>query len=662
MVLGDIYVHNPRGSNNRLDEKSANRQTNNRVFDSQNNNKGGYNVGDKTDDPANKKFSRQYQMRYFQSGETGKTFMPIEWTHQHACGKNTEDDPIKVDCQVIIQYMCQPDTLQGDDEPNKDTLRDGVETGRNDYQAPQGANNRNRKNLQESSSSAANRKRNQNRDKRGMMEPFEWRDKCEGRPRNKGLFTADQNVNKDQAIATRQNPNGNRNGYECAEERDYYPYWHPADWKDAAILVEDISRCNELTSESFNVKPKHECIQQFTNGGEAHYSFAETKAKCDAANGEWREIHSYLEKLTEANGNPPTSAGGCNTLADQKNIPRSKVEFAYAIYGKQKECLVKLEKPDCLVASYSRDNHLGNVDGDTMQTNQYNWQMPIFPSGETQRCALRVRYNISTEDYSPNLDSNSNGNNSPIKNNPEVDVGLPNNQKLRLAINTAQTGRTFQDRSHIFLLKKRTAEIGEKDLYNMNVRGKRGNIVQTYPAVEYDFVPNNLKIGTSDAMHIQWTGSNTHDNNPPGGDGQTGDDGQGEGGTDRSNIVSMPNSGVNFFTPLESPDTLAANVKDVHWSAKPIGSNKEIDIGLQWASAGHYSCYDCSHADSFRKKKNQSGGKMDQLLNNAPASYEGMVVSFKKTGEFPFGCTRNNNFSNRSQKNKITVVNGKARR
>ena len=66
----------------------------------------------------------------------------------------------------------------------------------------------------------------------------------------------------------------------------------------------------------------------------------------------------------------------------------------------------------------------------------------------------------------------------------------------------------------------------------------------------------------------------------------------------------MPNSGVNFFTPLESPDTLAANVKDVHWSAKPIGSNKEIDIGLQWASAGHYSCYDCSHADSFRKKKN----------------------------------------------------------
>ena len=31
----DVYMHNPRGSNNRLEEKSANRANANRVFDSQ---------------------------------------------------------------------------------------------------------------------------------------------------------------------------------------------------------------------------------------------------------------------------------------------------------------------------------------------------------------------------------------------------------------------------------------------------------------------------------------------------------------------------------------------------------------------------------------------------------------------------------------------------
>ncbi|CAF0817766.1 unnamed protein product, partial [Brachionus calyciflorus] len=39
--LADIYLHNPRGSNNRLNEPSATRKNNNRIFDSQNNDRGG---------------------------------------------------------------------------------------------------------------------------------------------------------------------------------------------------------------------------------------------------------------------------------------------------------------------------------------------------------------------------------------------------------------------------------------------------------------------------------------------------------------------------------------------------------------------------------------------------------------------------------------------
>merc|ERR1719498_2387653 len=46
LACADTYMHMPRGSNNRLNEKSANRQNGNRLFDSQNNNRGGYNVGE----------------------------------------------------------------------------------------------------------------------------------------------------------------------------------------------------------------------------------------------------------------------------------------------------------------------------------------------------------------------------------------------------------------------------------------------------------------------------------------------------------------------------------------------------------------------------------------------------------------------------------------
>ena len=63
---------------------------------------------------------------------------------------------------------------------------------------------------------------------------------------------------------------------------------------------------------------------------------------------------------------------------------------------------------------------------------------------------------------------------------------------------------------------------------------------------------------------------------------------------------------------------------------------------------------DCPEAD-HNNYIVETKAKMNSLLNNAPASFQGAVLRFKK-GTYHYMSTRNNNFSNRSQKSTLTVV------
>ena len=68
LCAADTYLHNPRGSNNRLNEPTANRQNADRMFNSQNNNRGGYNKGDYGENAASQTpedtIALQYQQQY----------------------------------------------------------------------------------------------------------------------------------------------------------------------------------------------------------------------------------------------------------------------------------------------------------------------------------------------------------------------------------------------------------------------------------------------------------------------------------------------------------------------------------------------------------------------------------------------------------------------
>eukprot|EP01084_Bolivina_argentea_P008406 15750_1 len=440
-----------------------------------------------------------------------------------------------------------------------------------------------------------------------------------------------------------------------------------------------------------------------------------------------------------------------------------------------------LDEPDCMQTRTTRVNHHGTPGDRTYWT--HNWKIPdsiLDIDGHDQCCVIRLRYNITTDDYQAWDSDDGIGaglnywNNSKVsspdpeddpawvriwedfgltyedieysfvfpdadaemqkqsrgyvfRNDPHVDPfghlieygteGYSSRILLQLAINTDQFGRTFQDRTHCFSVKDRKeAGISEssnaKDITLVTVQGKRGNIVQVYPATEYFFIPEPAVISKGDYVHFCWTGSNRNPEN---------NDGQGLQGSDRSNICPLTQEQFD----KEAGDELGAygNV-DGYKAQRAAGSvgdpGNSYPDWLQVPSYGmpqYYnyapkrdlprqsalndygsSSYDTENDYPYNDPYNQfyfndkgdesqmadlsievlgalctlrrvdllhsddyglsDYGNMEEF-DDAGTTFCIEPILIKEEGYWNFLCTRNNNFSNRSQKGSLQCSNSK---
>jgi len=694
--LADTYMHQPRASNNRLNEKSANRKNGNRLFDSQNNNRGGYNVGEMgsengfannanafatdslTFDYENQDWAGDQDAgkKQFEEVFLEKAVQSVTWTAQHGCGN------AKNNCNMVFEYTCdthpqgQKTFLQTNtaDPGNTAVNAQNAQNARwaneawREYQIITGTRvqltngaNTNTPNDPNNIRQIAATFQNNNNDNEGRHESEEYYVFAKNRERNKGLFTADQKLQGNDQTKTRQNPGGTRRGLEVPEERDYFPYWQPSIWRPVAIFHNDEAECQtQMAAKSAANEAKSACVPTAAqiNGALNNNQLNDlvsqkTQADCEAAQGTW--------------------------FTDKFDMPAGY--------------------PFCVKAAWSQVNNLGNVKdtGNGGLPQNWDWTLPTVDEFAKSGCYVytatgagtenqnyvrvvtRMRYNMTTMDYAPYAttaacNQNKKGNvQSPVEQNPTVDVGV-DMQGLRLALNTAQTGRTFQDRSHVFRVMRvpdsgqNAAMKSANKIINVSVQGKRGNIVQTFPAVEYDFWPKTVEMNVGDCAAFQWTGSNTHNNGNPAGDGQAGDAGEGRGGTDRSNLIQILDKNSTYPVPFDKAivDDFFANSKVFQtYTGKLVSSGNPItaplttaeaqaasgrDAQLYFLSAGYYA----DEASVGQNKPGGDNGELNVLLNDTPASMRGMTVCPEKRGTYEFTCTRNNNFSNRDQK--LTII------
>jgi hypothetical protein len=196
------------------------------------------------------------------------------------------------------------------------------------------------------------------------------------------------------------------------------------------------------------------------------------------------------------------------------------------------------------------------------------------------------------------------------------------------------------------------------------------------------FIPfaHFLQVAKGDFIHFQWTGSNANPQN---------NDGQGAAGSDRSNIVGQrPTSFIetNMMTspitespfatnypkkllqndivldPSASAATLAAAQADALAASTSVATSSTSATGStvkQMATATtkfNFLGWDKTSLTTLATLNTVSfGGDMGQF-DDAGTYFDMGVRQVNVEGIFHYMCSRNNNFSNRSQKGKLVVA------